>query len=75
MPTEEEIKAAAEKAKAEEEARNAAEEQVKTFEAWLEKQPDDVRQMYVEHTAGFTSALEKERKANKENAPKLKRLK
>lgn len=74
MPTEEEIKAAAEKAAAEEAARKAAEDEAKNFEAWLEKQPDNVKAMYAEHTGGLRSALEKERKANKENADKVKRL-
>lgn len=44
------------------------------FETWLEKQPEEVRKMYSEHTSGLTSALEKERKERKEYEKQLKRL-
>jgi hypothetical protein len=35
------------------------------FEAWLATQPETVKQAYAAHVAGLTSALDKERKANK----------
>lgn len=35
------------------------------FEAWLAKQPDEVKTLYETHTSGLKTALEKERKANK----------
>ncbi|MCG3143628.1 MAG: hypothetical protein LC124_00080 [Ignavibacteriales bacterium] len=44
------------------------------WEIWLEQQPENVRQMYSEHTTGLTSALEKERKERKEHEKQLKRL-
>jgi len=35
------------------------------FEAWLATQPADVQEKYQNHVKGLTSALDKERKANK----------
>ncbi|HSW63418.1 MAG TPA: hypothetical protein VLH56_08920 [Dissulfurispiraceae bacterium] len=46
-----------------------------TWEAWLTKQSDDVRKLYEEHTTGLKSALESERKANKDSSAAVKKLK
>ena len=45
-----------------------------SFEVWLETQPEDIKTLYQTHTAGLTSALQKERTANKEKETSLKRL-
>lgn len=80
MTTPEET-AAAEKAaaelKAKEEAEKvaaAAQEKRDEFELFLSKQPKKVQDAYEEHTSGLTSALEKERKANKDAKPSLVKL-
>lgn len=44
------------------------------FEAWLSKQPDDVKKMYESHTGGLRSALDKERRANKKRDDEAARL-
>lgn len=44
------------------------------FEEWLKTQPENIQKLYGDHTANLKSALEKERKANSEAAPKIKRL-
>ncbi len=82
MATPEEIaaeKAAKEKAeqeaaaKAEAEAK-AKEESEKNFEAWLAKQSDEIKKQHEEHVSGLKSALDTERKANKEKEKQLKKL-
>jgi len=78
MPTPEEL-AAAEKAKADEEAaakqaEQDAEKKLKSFEAWVAKQPDEVKALYEDHVSALKGALESERKTGKEQAKQLKRL-
>ncbi len=46
----------------------------KSFDEWLETQPTYIRAMYAEHIGNLKSALDKERKANKENAARMKKL-
>lgn len=43
-----------------------------TWDAYVESLDDDVKSLYQEHVSGLTSALEKERKANKEAKGELK---
>jgi hypothetical protein len=69
----------AKKKAADEEAKRKADEEAqakkaKDFDEWLAKQPDDVKALYADYTAGLKSALDKERKDNKDNAAKLKKL-
>jgi hypothetical protein len=45
-----------------------------TFEQWLEKQPDDVKGKFAEHTTGLKTALEKERASAKDGAKAQARL-
>lgn len=45
-----------------------------SFEAFLDKQPAEVRSLYESHTTGLKSALANERKSNKELAAELKTL-
>ncbi len=80
MATPEELaaeKAAQEKAeqeaKAEAEAK-AKEDAEKNFEAWLAKQPDEIKQKYETHVSGLKTALETERKSAKEKDKQLKKL-
>ena len=51
-----------------------ADTKLTSFDAWIEKQPEEVKTLYQVHTHGLTSALEKERQANKETKDSLKRL-
>lgn len=46
----------------------------KTFEVWIESQPDEIKTLYQTHTTGLKSALEKERAANEEGKKSAKRL-
>jgi hypothetical protein len=39
-------------------------EKPKSFEVWIESQPEDIKTLYSEHTSGLKSALQKEREAN-----------
>jgi len=66
-----EKKATEEKLKAEEEAKKQKDND---FEAWLAKQPENVRSLYDEHIGGLKSALEKEREVNKTNKGALDKL-
>jgi predicted RNase H-like nuclease (RuvC/YqgF family) len=43
------------------------EQDVADFEAWLEKQPEQVKKAYEKHTSGLKTALEKERATNKKH--------
>jgi hypothetical protein len=45
-----------------------------TFETWLDKQDASVKDMYSKHTAGLTSALQKEREERKGLSDKIKEL-
>ena len=45
-----------------------------TFEAFLEKQGEDVKGLYSTHTAGLKSALDNERSANKAAQAQLREL-
>ena len=87
MPTQEELDAAAKaksdadaaaaKVTADAEAKKLADEKAakKTkWEAWLATQPEDIQELYTEHTQGLTSALAKERDAAKKNSAAAKRL-
>lgn len=44
------------------------------FEAWLAKQPEDVRKLYEDQVGNLKGALDKERKANKDAAKMQKKL-
>lgn len=46
----------------------------KDFESWLKEQPEEIQKLYDGHVGNLKSALEKERKTNQENNPKIKRL-
>lgn len=48
--------------------------QPETFDAWLEKQDNKVKELYKSHTHGLTSALEKEREEKKTLSTQLKEL-
>lgn len=45
-----------------------------SFEAFLEKQPENVKELYESHTAGLNNALKSERTSNKDLAKQLKDL-
>lgn len=72
--------AAAEKAAAEEAAKAAEnagadeENEAAEYEKWLAKQPDKVRKLIEEKTAGLKSALEKERATSKDGQKAAKKL-
>jgi predicted nuclease with TOPRIM domain len=48
--------------------------QPETFDAWIEKQDDKVKELYQTHTSGLKSALEKERDEKKLLSGQLKEL-
>ena len=45
-----------------------------SFEAFLEKQPEDVKKLYESHTTGLRNALNSERSSNKDLSNQLKKL-
>lgn len=45
-----------------------------SFDAFIENQPDEIKQLYSDTVGGLKSALDSERKSNKEAAKALKRL-
>ena len=49
-------------------------EKAEGFEDFIEKQPEEIRALYQDHISGLKSALETERRANKEKEKQLKRL-
>lgn len=52
----------------------AADETPASFDAYLETQPEPIKALYTSHTAGLKSALENERKANREHERQIREL-
>jgi len=58
----------------EEQGKEGKQDSAKTFEAWLEKQDDEVKGYIEDHTHGLSTALTNERNTRKDLEKKLKNL-